>query len=221
MAWMVRLAPQAEPAAERAGGMLDGLKAVLGERTMRAAVSVVMLLNAVAWPVQLITVVLLQQGGVPPWQIGLVMAGFAVGALAGTLLVAPLHRALRPGVLLVVVMLVQAPTLVGLALPLGVWWTALMCVCFGIWLPQVRVLLDVLVVRQIPDERRGRALSGVLTLLTLSLPVAMVGAGLLMDRLSAPASLLLLAGALVVGAAAAVSRASLRTARWPDGDPTA
>lgn len=217
LTWLVRLPARAASAVPH-DGLLDGVKAVLREKTMRAAVLVIMLINAVAWPTQLVTVVLLQQRDVPPWQVGLVVAGFAVGALAGTPLVAPLHRKLGPGTLLLAVTLGQAPALAGLALPLGPWWTALMCAWFGVGLPQVRVLLDVLVIRQVPDERRGRALSGVLTLITLSLPVGMSGAGLLMDRFSPPSALLILAGVLLVGVLCAATRRSVRTARWPETD---
>ncbi|OXM62807.1 MFS transporter [Amycolatopsis vastitatis] len=214
LTWLVRLPARAQsPAAS--GEVLKGLTAALRERTMRAAILVLMLINSVAWIAQLVTIVLLRQHGIAPWLVGLVVAGFATGALAGTVLVAPLQRRLGPGALLLVVGLAQVPTLAGLALPLGPLWAALMCLCFGLGLPQVRVLLDVLVIRQIPDERRGQALSGVFTLLSLSLPIGMIGAGMLMNYSTPRTTLLTLASILLLGVACATFSRSVRTARWP------
>jgi hypothetical protein len=50
---------------------------------MRAVVLVIMLVNSIAWPAQLIAIVLLQRRATPPWQIGLAVPGFALGGLAG------------------------------------------------------------------------------------------------------------------------------------------
>ena len=64
---------------------------------MGAVVRMIILVNGVAYAAQLIVIVLLRDGGTPPWQIGLALSGFAVGGLAGTALIPRLYGRLRPG----------------------------------------------------------------------------------------------------------------------------
>jgi predicted MFS family arabinose efflux permease len=207
-----RVAPAETPGPD---GMFSGVLAVMREPTMRAVVLVIMLVNSIAWPAQLIAIVLLQRRGTPPWQIGLAVAGFALGGLAGAGLVTFLHRWLRPGMLLITVVATEVPILVGLAWSPGPAWTGLVCFAFGLGLPAIKVLIDVLIIRQIPDNLRGRALSGVITLFSLSVPVAMVATGLLLQYFSAATAPVVLAGILFVGIAGAASRRTLRAASWP------
>lgn len=196
-------------------GLFAGLAAVMREPTMRAVALVIMLVNSIGWPAQLIAIVLLQRRGTPPWQIGVAVAGFAVGGLAGATLVRWLHSRLRPGVLLVTVVLTEVPILLGLSIPLGPAWVGLVCFSFGLGIPAIKVLIDVLIIRQIPDELRGRALSGVFTLFSLSVPVAMVVTGLLLQHFSPATAPAVLAGILFAGIAYAASRRTLRQAEWP------
>lgn len=203
-----------DPAALKEG-MFAGIVGVMRDRTMRAAVFMIMLVNSIAWPAQLIVVVLLRERGTPPWRIGLALSGFAIGALAGTALVRVLHRLLQPGLLLLGVVLFEVPVLLAMPVPLGSWWVGGICVCFGLGLPSLRVLIDILIIRQIPDTQRGRALSGVMTLFGLSVPVATACSGLLLQYFSPATALTVLAAALLAGAGYAVSRRALRQARWP------
>jgi predicted MFS family arabinose efflux permease len=207
-----RTAPLSTPGSS---GMFSGLGAVLREPTMRAVVLVIMLINGIAWPVQLVAVVLLQRRGTPPWQIGLTVAGFALGGLAGAALVRWLHSRLSPGILLITVVAAEVPVIAGLSWSPGPAWTGLLCFAFGFGLPAIKVLIDVLIIRQIPDSIRGRALSGVITLFSLSVPAAMVATGLLLEYVTPAAAPLVLAGILLAGIAYAASRSTIRAAVWP------
>lgn len=214
-ACFVRVPSITRDAAGSAGGMFAGLAAVLREPTMRAVVMMIILVNGVAYAAQLIVIVLLRDGGTPPWQIGLALSGFAVGGLAGTALIPRLYGRLRPGVLLMTLVLFEVPVLLALAVPFGPWWVGLACLCFGLGVPAVRVLIDVLIIRQIPDEQRGRALGGVITLFTLSVPLGMIVTGALLEVVSPSATLVALATTLLLGVAYAASRPTLRHANWP------
>jgi MFS family permease len=203
------------PSGPGSNGMFSGLGAVLRQPTMRAVVLVIMLINGIAWPAQLIAVVLLQRRATPPWQIGLTVAAFAVGGLAGASLVSWLHKRLRPGILLITVVGAEVPILAGLSWSPGPAWTGLVCFAFGLGLPAIKVMIDVLIIREIPDSIRGRALSGVVTLFSLSVPAAMVATGLLLQYSIPATAPLALAGILLVGIAYAAFRPTIRAAAWP------
>lgn len=215
MAFFVRVPAPERSSEDEQRSLFTGFSVVLREPTLRGVVLMLMLINAVAWPVQLIAVILLQSRDTPPWQIGVALSGLALGALAGTALVKPLHRALRPGVLLMVVMLAEVPVLLVLSLPMGPLGIGLACFFFGVGVPQLRVLMDVLIIRQVPDENRGRALTAVFTLCALSVPVTMGWVGLVMEFQGPAVALLMLAGMLCAGGVWALSRRNLRRAEWP------
>jgi len=208
----------ARPGPGERNHMFSGLLEVMREPTMRAVVLIIMLVNGIAWPAQLVAVVLLQHRQTPSWQIGLALAGFAAGGLAGTALVKPLHRLLRPGVLLIVVVLAEVPVLLGLSSPGGLGgpvWIGAMCFAFGLGLPSIRVLIDVLIIRQIPDALRGRALGGVITLFTLSVPAGMGLSGVLLTVLAPVVVPVVLAAVLLAGLGYAASRRVIWRSRWP------
>jgi hypothetical protein len=211
----VRVPAVASDPSPQRQGMFAGLSIVLRDVTMSAVVLMIILINGIAWAAQLTVVVMLQARHTPSWQIGVAVAGVATGGLAGATLVKRLHGLLRPGMLLLCVTGFEVPVLLALALPFGVWWTALMCACFGLGLPAIRVLIDVLIIRQIPNAQRGRALTGVTTLFTLSVPVAMVATGVLLEELQPATTLAMLATVLLLGTLFAGSRPALRRAAWP------
>ena len=204
----------AEPV-EKRSGVFAGLDTVLRDPAMQAAVILVMLLNGTAWPARLTTIILLQQQGTPSWQIGVALAGMAVGGLAGTLMVSWLHRVMGPGTLLLLVGAVQAGTVFALSVGLGPVWAGVALFVSGLGIPAVKVLIDVLIVRQIPDAERGRALSGVFTLFGLVLPVALAGSGLMIEYLNPHRTLVVLGAVMVAVVAAAAARRPLRRAQWP------
>ncbi|WP_053716881.1 hypothetical protein [Saccharothrix sp. NRRL B-16348] len=143
------------------------------------------------------------------------MSGMAAGVLAGAALVGPLHRRFPPGALLLGVALAEVPLFAGLALPLGPWWVAAILFCAVLGAPTLRVLVDVLIFRQVADERRGRTIAAVMTLFGAGVPAGTAAGGLLLQHFGTPTAVLVLAGALAVPAVHALARPEIRRARWP------
>jgi MFS family permease len=197
------------------GGMFGGLVALWRNPTLRAATLLCTAINLVSAPLALMTVVALREQAVPPWQIGTAMSGLAIGGLAGAALIGPLHRRLRPGVLLITVAAVEVPILAALAVPLGPWWVAGVLFCAKLGVPALRVLVDVLIFRQIPDEQRGRSIAAVMTLFGLGSPVGVAAAGVLLQYCSPATAILAVAGALAPAVLYSARRQDLRRAPWP------
>jgi hypothetical protein len=65
---------------------------------------------------------------------------------------------------------VPVPVLALLAVPLGPWWAAEVLFVGLLGVPALRVLADILVVRQAPPERRGRVVAAFMTLIALGMP---------------------------------------------------
>lgn len=78
-----------------------------------------------------------------------------------------------------------------------------------------RVLIDILVFRKVPDEQRGRVISAAMLLFGIGGPVGAAGAGFLLQCLGVSATVLLIAGMLVITGGYAASRRQLRQAPWP------
>jgi MFS family permease len=195
--------------------VLAGLRIIWHNPTLRAATLLVALLNTVGAPVLLITIVSLRAQHVTPGLIGVAIAGYAIGGLIGATLVGPLHRRFPPGRLLIGVALIEAPLLLGLGVPGGPWWVAAVLLCASLGVPALQVLVDVLIFRQVPDDQRGRVIAATMTLVGIGMPVGTGLAGLLLEYLSVPVAMLVLASVLAVGGGYAATRRQLRAARWP------
>ncbi|MEV8326500.1 MFS transporter [Kitasatospora sp. NPDC056731] len=218
--------PNREPGgtepAPKSGGALAGYRLLAASPLLRSALAVLLVVNLAGTALMLPVMVLLRDGGTGSAGIGLALAGEAVGALAGTVLVSRLHRLAGPGVLLLVVAWTAVPVSLAPLLPGGVVTVFAALFVVGIGVPALRVMLDLLVFRQVPDELRGRVIAATMTLLTAGMPAGTLGSGLLLDRLSPAVALtaisVLLAAALLP---ATVSR-TLRRAVWPaPQDPAA
>ncbi|HEY6311790.1 MAG TPA: hypothetical protein VIY52_13435 [Streptosporangiaceae bacterium] len=120
----------------------------------------------------------------PPGTIGLALGAGAAGGLAGAPLVNIMHR-LRPGVLLLAVCLLDVPVLALLAVPFGPWWVAGLLFIVMLGVPAIRVLIDILVIRQAPPQQRGRVVAALMTLIGLGMPAGLTGCGLLLQYLPA------------------------------------
>ena len=202
-------------AATGRSGMLVGLRTIWSRPVLRSAMTLLMMVNTIGSGLDLIVIVILRDEHVRSGVIGLVLAAAAAGGLAGAPLVRILHR-LRPGVLLICVCMVLVPVNAFLALPYGAWWAAMLLFVGMLGVPAIRVLLDVLVLRQAPDEERGRVVAAVMVLLALGIPIGTSGAGLLLQYLPADIAVLVCAGVMAGGVAAFATRRVLLQARWPE-----
>lgn len=222
---IVRAEPDRGPAAQPGAlgreapaegqGMLAGIRAIWASPLLRATATLLASVNALGAGFGIIAVVILREQSVPPTLIGLALGAGAVGGLVGASLVRPLHR-LPPGVLMIAVCGLLVPLLALLALPYGHWWMAGLLFVAMLGVPSIRVLVDVLILRQAPAAERGRVLGAVMTLLTVGMPVGLAVTGLLLQYLSARTTLLVLAGLLALGVLLCASKPGLWRARWPE-----
>jgi|HubBroStandDraft_2_1064218.scaffolds.fasta_scaffold01637_4 MFS family permease len=211
--------PPSEPAAAATGGMLAGIRTLWGQPVLRAATLLIMFVNTIGAGLELVIIVILRHQAVSSPAIGLALGLGAAGGLAGAPLVKILHR-LNPGVLLLAVCLVDVLVLALLAVPFGPWWVAGLLFTVMLGVPAIRVLVDILVIRQAPPEQRGRAVAALMTLIGLGIPAGVAGCGLLLQYLPAQAAMLILAGTEAIGLAYCSTRRELWRAKWP-AEPTA
>jgi len=199
----------------RRSGMLAGVTAIWGNPVLRATTLLIGTVNTVGGSLGLIAVVILRRQSVSPAMIGVALASAAVGGLAGAALVRPLHR-LRPGVLLISVCLLEVPLLALLAVPYGPVWMGGLLLLAMLWIPSIRVLLDVLILRQAPASEQGRVIGAVMTLMGVGIPAGLAASGLMLQYLSAQTTMLILAGVLAVGVLYCGAKPELWHARWPE-----
>ena len=193
-----------------------GIRSLWADPVLRTTTALVAAINTIGAPLALMAVVILQGQGVGSWQIGIAMSGVAVGGLIGAPLVGPLHRILRPGTLLLGVAAIVVVVLALLAPSFGPWWLMGVLLVGSIGLPALRVLVDVLIFRQVPDEQRGRVIASVMTLLGLGAPLGTGLASLLLEYLTPAHSMLALSAVLAVFVLLAFGQRGLRTAVWPE-----
>jgi MFS family permease len=196
------------------GGMLAGVRELLGKPVLRAMVILIMLANTIGAGFELVIIVILRHQHVPSYAIGLALGIGAVGGLAGAPLVKFLHR-LRPGFLLLALCAMDVPILLLLAAPFGPWWVAGLLFVEMLGVPAIRVLADILVIRQAPPERRGRVVAALMVLIAVGMPAGVGGCGLLLQYLPAQVAMLVLAAAMAIATCYGLSSRALRDARWP------
>ena len=173
------------------------------------------IVNTVGVGLDLILIVLLRHERVSSSEIGLALGIAYAGSIAGIPLIKVLHR-LRPGVLMLGIAFLLIPIFALLTLPFGPWWAAGLLFVALLFLPAVQVAVEVLGIKQTPEEQRGRVAAAFMTLIALGVPVGLGGCGLLLQFLPAQAAMLTLAAILAVGAGDCATKRGLWQARWPD-----
>jgi MFS family permease len=224
-AYFVRFDARPQPRSESADanaeadsepdGPFAGIGILWRHPVMRAAMIFIMLLNLVSVPLDLVLIVQARHEGVPTHLIGLILASYAAGAILGAPFIPRLHALLRPGRLLSVLGVLVTAGCAAVALPLGGFWMAGWLAAIGFVMPAVQVLVDVLILRQVPDARRGRVMGAVLTFIGVGLPLGAAFGGGLLQILSPATVLLGTAGALACVTLYAVAQRDLRRAEWP------
>jgi MFS family permease len=217
----VRFNGRATTAPQPAGTATDanmgaGLRLLWRTPMLRVTLGALALVNLAGFALPLVVIVLLRGHGGSPHTIGLVLGAGALGGLLGAPLIGTLHRLLRPGHLLVAVTGWIALAFAALAVPLGPWWMALALCVAMLGVPAVRVLLDVLIFRQVPDAVRGRTIAATVVVLTLGTPLGALVGGLLLQFAGGTGTVLALAGVITAAAVTALASRSVRAARWPE-----
>ncbi len=214
----VRFPRHAEPPAagpRERGGALAGFQYLLADRTLRATVAVVFAINLVGSAMVLPVIVLLRDRGTSSGGIGLALAGEAVGALAGALLVSRLHRLAGPGMLLLGVAWTAVPLFLAPLLPGGAPTVFGALLLMGLGVPSLRVMIDLLVFQQVGEDLRGRVIAATMTLFTLGMPAGLLGSGVLLDHVAPGTALTVMAGLLALALLPATFDRALRRAAWP------
>jgi MFS family permease len=212
------------PAAERreaessaAGGLLAGLRELWSNKLTRSSLTMISIVNIGGNALFLAVVVLLTGQGFSARSIGIAVAGEAVGNLLGAALVTPLHKRVRPGMLLLLVTAVMTGAVALLAAPLGPWWVFAMLTAAMLGVPSVRVLIDVLILRHTPDERRGRTITALMMFMTVGIPIGTLLGGLSLQFFGASTTILIVAGVAALGLIVGCADSNLRATRWPAG----
>lgn len=208
-----------EPEAEDAGSdsPLAGLRIIWGSAVMRSTMLFITMINLIGVPLDLVIIVDARHQGVPTRYLGAILACFAAGGIIGAPLVPRVHALLRPGNVLAAFGLGAATVIALLAAPFGGFWMAGCMLSIGLLLPAVEILVNVLILQQVPDHQRGRVLSAMMTFMGLGAPLGAAFAGTALQTLS-PATVLIGAAALLgCVTLVAVSRPDLRAAQWPAG----
>ncbi len=198
------------------GAALAGYRYLARSALLRPILAVVLLINLAGTAMLLPVMVGLRGQGTSDAGIGLALAGEAVGALVGAVLVRRLHRLAGPGVLLLAVSWLTVPVILAPLLPGGPATVFAGLFLVGLGVPTLRVMIDLLVFQQVEDALRGRVIAATMTMFTVGMPAGMVGSGLLLDHLSPAAALGTVATLLAAGLVPATAGRTLRRATWPD-----
>ncbi|MFC9260105.1 MFS transporter [Streptomyces hydrogenans] len=218
--------PKTEPAAEPAGGerksalgpltdVFSGLVELLGDRLLRSALLLISVFYFSVTAAILMVMVTLQDRHHSPGTIGLALSGTAVGMLAGSALVPRLNRLLSPGALLLAASTLTTVAVALLALPFGPVWVFALLTLAALGLPALKILVDIMIFRQTPDHRRGRAIAATITLIGAGSPLGSLAGGLALEFLGVTGALVLIAGVQALITAAGLANRHVRSARWP------
>lgn len=205
----------AEPGAASLGGPAAGLRILWGNPVLRLGTVFAAASNLAIAPLILVVVVILQQQGAAPLVIGATSASLAVGGLLGTIVVKPLQRSFRPGVLLLLVGTLTTVLIGALAVVRGPWGMAVVLGLIGVGGPCVRILVDILIFRQVTDEQRGRTVTAFMTVLGTGSAFGILLSGLLLE-LAPWVAVSSLAGLLLMAMFVGYASPAIRRARWPE-----
>ena len=197
------------------GGVLLGLKTIMGNPVMRATTLALCLVNTAGYPVFLSLVVRMHQNHAASGTTGLVVGAMALGGLAGTALVKPLHKVLRPGWLVIVACLVFAVGNFGMTCFAAPLVDAAFLALSGAVIPSAVVMVNVLILQAVPDEQRGRTAAALDMFLLIGMPAGMLVASAALQWFSPTATLLGLSLLMTVAMLYAASQKALRAAQWP------
>jgi len=148
--------PLGEAARRGAGGVLDGLRFVLGEPIVRGAMITDLAATVLAMPVSLFPLINQERFGGDPRTLGLFLSAIAVGGAAASILSGAFTRRSRPGVVMVVSAACWGAALAGFGLARSPWLGLGLLVLAGAADTVSVVSRSTLVQLATPDQLRGR-----------------------------------------------------------------
>ncbi|WP_406082625.1 MFS transporter [Streptomyces zaomyceticus] len=219
--------PKAEPPTEPAEkepksalgpltNAFSGVIELLGDRLLRSALLLISIFYFSITAAILMVMVTLRDQEHSPGTIGLALSGTAIGMLVGSALVPRLNRLLSPGALLLAASTLTTLAVALLALPLGPLWVFAMLTLAALGLPALKILVDIMIFRQTPDHRRGRAIAATITLIGAGSPLGSLVGGVALQFLGVTGAIVLVAGAQAAITAAGLASRHVRSARWPE-----
>jgi MFS family permease len=197
------------------GTVFDGVRFLLAHRTLRSALALISVFYLVVTAAILAVVVELRGQHLSSGYIGLAVSGVACGMLAGSVLVKRLHSILPPGKLLIAASALATIAVGLLALSLGPVWVWAMLFLAALPVPSLRVLVDLLIFRQTPDESKGRAIAATMTIIGIGSPLGSLIAGVTMQFGTVAIAVLTVAALQAVITVAGLLDRQLRTSAWP------
>ena len=195
--------------------VFSGLRELIGDRLLRSALLLVSIFYFSITAAILMVMVTLRDQHHSAGTIGLALSGTAVGMLVGSALVPRLNRLLSPGALLLCASTLTTVAVALLALPLGPVWVFATLTLAALGLPALKILVDIMIFRQTPDHRRGRAIAATITLIGAGSPLGSLAGGLALQFLGVTGAIALIAGVQAVITAAGLANRHVRSARWP------
>ncbi|KKZ75183.1 MFS transporter [Streptomyces showdoensis] len=193
----------------------SGLVELLTDRLLRSALLLISIFYFSITAAILMVMVTLREQDHSAGTIGLALSGTAVGMLVGSALVPRLNRLLSPGGLLLSASTLTTLAVALLALPFGPVWVFAMLTLAALGLPALKILVDIMIFRQTPDHRRGRAIAATITLIGAGSPLGSLVGGLALQFLGVTGAIVLIAGAQALITAAGLANRHVRSARWP------
>lgn len=197
-------------------GMFAGVAELWRQPVLRGSILLIGMFYLVVTAAVLVVVVSLRRQHASPGMVGLALTGGAVGMLLGSLLVSRLHGRMTPGRLLLLVSGTAAVSVALLAAPLGPWWVFGVLFLAHLTVPALRVLIDIMILRQVPGDRRGRTIVATMTVLSVGPPLGTLAAGLLMQFAGVAWAVLALAVLQAAVTLYGLRDREVAGARWPE-----
>ncbi|MFD3664867.1 MFS transporter [Streptomyces sp. NPDC058659] len=195
--------------------VFSGLRELIGDRLLRSALLLVSIFYFSITAAILMVMVTLRDQHHSAGTIGLALSGTAVGMLVGSALVPRLNRRLSPGALLLSASALTTVAVALLALPLGPVWVFAMLTLSALGLPALKILVDIMIFRQTPDHRRGRAIAATITLIGAGSPLGSLVGGLSLQFLGVTGAIVLITVVQALITVAGLANRHVRSARWP------
>ena len=207
MTQLIRL-PKEPPRASRGSLLSDldeGFAYVFSHATIRNLVLLALILFVFGMPYQQVFIPLIAYRifDLERSWVGWMLSATGVGAITGSLILASRTEYRRPGVALLVSLVLFGATLVGLGLSRWLPVTLLLLVVSGVMTTSFNALTNTLMLSASPPEMHGRMMS-LLSLDRGVIPLGAMLAGLLADRLSTEAGLVVMGTSILLCSVLAV-----------------